>query len=111
MPSNGEMYPHWTGTGKTAAFVILAIEHCVKALRAFGEQALLRVDSGLPKKEFQVSRVVPKYVAENAGVLVISPTRKLAPQIAKEASNLAYHHWGFGVQLFIGASIDRCEIG
>ena len=91
-----------TGTGKTAAFVIPAIEQRVKALKAFGEQA--RLDSGLPRKEFQVSRVVQKYAAENAGVLIISPTRELASQIAKEASNLAYHHRGLEVQLFIGGS-------
>ena len=91
-----------TGTGKTAAFVIPAIEQRVKALNAFGEQAL--VDSGLPRDKFPMFRAVNNYARENAGVLIISPTRELATQIAKEASNLAYHQKGFGVQLFIGGS-------
>lgn len=91
-----------TGTGKTAAFMIPAIEQRVKALKVFGEQALL--DSGLPSEKFEMSRVVHKFARENAGVLIISPTRELASQIAKEASNLAYHHRGLQVQLFVGGS-------
>lgn len=91
-----------TGTGKTAAFLIPAIEQRVKALKAFGEQAL--VDSGLPRDKFSLSKVVNNYARENAGVLIISPTRELATQIAKEASNLAYHQKDIQVQLFIGGS-------
>ena len=91
-----------TGTGKTAAFMIPAIEQRVKVLNAFGEQAL--ADSGLPRDKFSMSRVVNNYARENAGVLVISPTRELATQIAKEASNLAYHQKDLQVQLFIGGS-------
>lgn len=91
-----------TGTGKTAAFMIPAIEQRVNVLEAFGEQALK--DSGLSKLKFNMSRVVRNFARENAGVLVISPTRELASQIAKEASNLAYHQKDLHVQLFIGGS-------
>ena len=91
-----------TGTGKTAAFVIPAIEQRVKVLNAFGEQAL--ADSGLSRDKFPMSRVVTNYARENAGVLIISPTRELATQIAKEASNLAYNQKGMHIQLFIGGS-------
>jgi len=91
-----------TGTGKTAAFVIPAIEQRVKTLEALGEQAL--VDSGLPRDKFPMFRAVNNYARENAGVLIISPTRELASQIAKEASNLASHQKGLQVQLFIGGS-------
>ena len=91
-----------TGTGKTAAFVIPAIEQRVKTLNAFGEQALK--DSGLPREKFPMSRAVNNYARENAGVLIISPTRELASQIAKEASNLAYHQKDLQIQLFIGGS-------
>ena len=91
-----------TGTGKTAAFMIPAIEQRIKTLKAVAEQAL--TDSGLSRDKFQMSRVEHNYARENAGVLVISPTRELATQIAKEASNLAYHQKEFGVQLFIGGS-------
>jgi len=91
-----------TGTGKTAAFVIPAIEQRVKILEAFGEQALM--DSGIPSSKFSVSRVVHNYARENAGVLIISPTRELATQIAKEASNLAHHQKDLQIQLFIGGS-------
>ena len=89
-----------TGTGKTAAFLIPAIEKRVKTLKAFGEQALL--DSGLPRQQFDISRVVRNFARENVGVLIISPTRELASQIAKEASNLAYHQKGLHVHLFVG---------
>lgn len=91
-----------TGTGKTATFVIPAIEQRVKVLKAFGEQALM--DSGLSRDKFPMSRTVHNYARENAGVLIISPTRELATQIAKEASNLAYHQKDFHIQLFIGGS-------
>ena len=91
-----------TGTGKTAAFVIPAIEQRVKILNAFGEQAL--TDSGISRDKFSMSKVVHNYARENAGVLIISPTRELATQIAKEASNLAYHQKDLHVQLFIGGS-------
>ena len=91
-----------TGTGKTAAFVIPAIEQRVKTLKAFGEQALL--DSGLSRDKFSMSRVMNNYARENAGVLIISPTRELATQIANEASNLAYHQKNLQVQLFVGGS-------
>ena len=91
-----------TGTGKTAAFVIPAIEQRVKTLKAFGERALL--DSGLSRDKFPMSRVMNNYARENAGVLIISPTRELATQIANEASNLAYHQKNLQVQLFVGGS-------
>ena len=91
-----------TGTGKTAAFLIPAIEQRLKVLDAVGKQAL--IDSGLPREKFHKSRVESNYARENAGILIISPTRELASQIAKEASNLAYHQKGFCVQLFVGGS-------
>ena len=91
-----------TGTGKTAAFAIPAIEQRVKALNAFGEQAFL--NSGLSRDKFPMFRAVNNYARENAGVLIISPTRELATQIAKEVSSLAYHQKGLQVQLFIGGS-------
>lgn len=91
-----------TGTGKTAAFVVPAIEQRVKVLEAVGERAL--VDSGLPKHKFNMSTVVHNYARENAGVLIISPTRELATQIAKETSNLAHYQKDMCVQLLIGGS-------
>ena len=91
-----------TGTGKTAAFVVPAIEQRVKALEAVGEQAL--IDSGLPKHKFNMSTVIRNYARENAGVLIISPTRELATQIAKEASNLAHYQKDMYIQLLIGGS-------
>ena len=91
-----------TGTGKTAAFVIPAIEQRVKILKELGERALM--DSGIPRDKFPMSRVVHNYARESAGVLIISPTRELATQIAKEASNLAYHQKDLQIQLLIGGS-------
>ena len=91
-----------TGTGKTAAFAIPAIEQRLKALDAFGERALL--DSGLPREKFDMAKALHVYARENAGVLVVSPTRELASQIAKEISNLACHQRGLHIQLVVGGS-------
>lgn len=91
-----------TGTGKTAAFAIPAIEQRLKTLDAFGEKALL--DSGLPREKFDMAKALHVYARENAGALVISPTRELASQIAREISNLASHQRGFHVHLVVGGS-------
>ena len=88
--------------------MIPAIEQRVKALRAFGEQALL--DSGLSRDKFNMSRVIQNFAKENAGILVISPTRELASQIAKEASNLAYHQKDMQIHLFVGGSSKRQQM-
>ncbi|OVA11865.1 Helicase [Macleaya cordata] len=68
-----------TGTGKTAAFLLPAIETVLKA-----------TSSG-------VDRRVPPIL-----VLILCPTRELASQTAAEANVMLKHHDGIGVQTLIG---------
>ncbi|KAK3013737.1 hypothetical protein RJ639_010029 [Escallonia herrerae] len=70
-----------TGTGKSAAFLIPAIETVLKAL------------SSKP-----VQRVPPVYV------LILCPTRELASQIAAEANVMIKYHDGIGVQTLVGGT-------
>ncbi|KAK3019312.1 hypothetical protein RJ639_004632 [Escallonia herrerae] len=70
-----------TGTGKSAAFLIPAIETVSKALRSTS-----------------VQRVPPVYV------LILCPTRELASQIAAEANVMIKYHDGIGVQTLVGGT-------
>ncbi|KAL5718405.1 RNA helicase [Ranunculus cassubicifolius] len=70
-----------TGTGKSAAFLLPAIETVVKAISVKSNQ-----------------RVPPVLV------LVICPTRELASQIAAEANVMVRYHDGIGVQTLIGGT-------
>ncbi|KDP25471.1 hypothetical protein JCGZ_20627 [Jatropha curcas] len=70
-----------TGTGKSAAFLLPAIE------------AVLKAKSGNANP-----RVSPIYV------LILCPTRELASQIAAEAIAMLKYHDGIGVQTLVGGS-------
>ncbi|XP_010533697.1 PREDICTED: probable DEAD-box ATP-dependent RNA helicase 48 [Tarenaya hassleriana] len=70
-----------TGTGKSMAFLLPAIETALKAMNC---------DS--------VQRVPPVYV------LVLCPTRELASQLAAEAKALLKYHDGIGVQMLVGGT-------
>ncbi|XP_059640204.1 probable DEAD-box ATP-dependent RNA helicase 48 [Cornus florida] len=70
-----------TGTGKTAAFLLPAIETVLK-----------------PSNSNRVRRVQPIYV------LVLCPTRELASQIAAEANVMLKYHDGIGVQTLVGGT-------
>ncbi|XP_074317744.1 putative DEAD-box ATP-dependent RNA helicase 48 [Silene latifolia] len=69
------------GTGKTAAFLLPAIETVLKAISSD-----------------KVQRVAPIYV------LVLCPTRELACQIAAETRALLKYHDGLGVQVISGGT-------
>jgi ATP-dependent RNA helicase MSS116 len=71
-----------TGTGKTLAFLIPAIESLIR----------LQAQQG--------NRQLP---AKNISVLILSPTRELATQIAAEAETLLRHH-PFRVQCVYGGT-------
>lgn len=91
-----------TGTGKTVAFLVPAIEARLKAIHAFAEN--VGKDSGL-KNDFTLrKRAERTFVHEHVGTLILSPTRELATQIANEAMKLTRHHEGFQVQLFVGGT-------
>lgn len=72
-----------TGTGKTLGFLIPSIER------------LARTPGGVQSGAVHV--------------LVLSPTRELALQIAKEAAALLTHHSGLGVQCVYGGTNMRSE--
>ncbi|KAF9003291.1 P-loop containing nucleoside triphosphate hydrolase protein [Cyathus striatus] len=84
-----------TGTGKTLAFLIPAVESRQKAY----EEAL--VAAGVEKNSREARSVIAQFGKDTVGAVIISPTRELAMQIAKEASTLAQHH-RMGVKLFVG---------
>ncbi|KAG5642644.1 hypothetical protein DXG03_002383 [Asterophora parasitica] len=89
-----------TGTGKTLGFLLPAIEARLKSIEAHAAQALR--DAGQePRKSLEL-RAKAQFTRETVGTLVISPTRELATQIAKEAQRLSSHLDGFGVRLFVG---------
>ncbi|XP_071702192.1 probable DEAD-box ATP-dependent RNA helicase 48 [Rutidosis leptorrhynchoides] len=72
-----------TGTGKSAAFLLPAIETVLKASNS---------------KEAKRLRVPPIHV------LILCPTRELASQIAAEANVLLKFHNGIGVQTLVGGT-------
>ncbi|KAL7544710.1 hypothetical protein ACHAWF_008071 [Thalassiosira exigua] len=67
-----------TGTGKTIAYLLPAIERLLRSERYI--------------------------VGENVGILVISPTRELANQIGDEAEKLVKHHRELSVQVAFGGT-------
>ncbi|XP_027344391.1 probable DEAD-box ATP-dependent RNA helicase 48 isoform X2 [Abrus precatorius] len=70
-----------TGTGKSAAFLLPAIETVLKAISSSTSR-----------------RVPPNPIL----VLILCPTRELASQIAAEAKVLMKYHDGIGVQTLVG---------
>lgn len=93
-----------TGTGKTLAFLIPAVESRLNALRAHAEQVARDTENN---SKTVLMRAVNKYAKQNVGALIISPTRELATQIANEAIKLTQHHDMFEVRLFVGGLPKR----
>lgn len=89
-----------TGTGKTLAFLIPAIEQRIRTLAAVGKQAA--IDAGKPDDAAIAERAARAYARTNVGTLIISPTRELATQIANEAIRAVSNHKEFEVRLFVG---------
>lgn len=91
-----------TGTGKTLAFLVPAIEARIKAIDKAGVDALEK-NGGLPDARV-VENAKRDYARNKVGTVIISPTRELATQIAHEAVKLTHWHKGFEVKLFTGGS-------
>ena len=93
-----------TGTGKTMAFLVPAIEKRIKQLEAQIQSRNERATSAgqHPVSDAERRVISQSFAKENVGTLIISPTRELATQIAVEATNLTSHHRGFGVQVLVG---------
>lgn len=88
-----------TGTGKTLAFLIPALEGRLRALSSFlTEYQAANPDSTAA----QTKKALERFATGSVGALIISPTRELATQIAQEASALTSHLSNFGVRLLVG---------
>ncbi|KAJ7581000.1 P-loop containing nucleoside triphosphate hydrolase protein [Mycena floridula] len=91
-----------TGTGKTLAFLVPAIESRIKAIAAAGEKAVK--DAGLVTDNTLRHKAERRFAQDAVGTLILSPTRELATQIANEALRLSHFHTGFEVRLFTGGT-------
>ncbi|KAG8692607.1 hypothetical protein FRC08_009670, partial [Ceratobasidium sp. 394] len=94
-----------TGTGKTLAFLVPAIEARVAAIERAKKEALEK--AGLKRDRTYEARAERAFTRTDAGTLIISPTRELATQIANEALKLTHHHDEFEVRLFVGGNSKR----
>ncbi|KAF7338780.1 hypothetical protein MSAN_02200500 [Mycena sanguinolenta] len=90
-----------TGTGKTLAFLVPAIEARVKSIE---EYIAGNTDTG------NLAHAKHRFARRTVGTLIISPTRELATQIANEALRLTHHHSDFEVRLFTGGSSKRMQM-
>jgi ATP-dependent RNA helicase MSS116 len=97
-----------TGTGKTLAFLVPAIEARIKAIEGNGKQAVR--EAGLTTDKHLEGRAKRRFIREQVGTLIISPTRELATQIANEALRLSQHHKDFEVRLFVGGNSKRMQM-
>lgn len=97
-----------TGTGKTLAFLVPAVEARLKAIDAYAKQAVK--DAGLTSDKALEARAKRIFTREHVGTLIISPTRELATQIANEALRLTHHQPGFEVRLFVGGASKRMQM-
>ncbi|KAK4052590.1 hypothetical protein OIO90_004218 [Microbotryomycetes sp. JL221] len=96
-----------TGTGKTLAFLVPAIEGRLRALEAF-ENEFRQAHPEARAQEIQ--RAVATFAKTTTGALVLSPTRELATQIAAEAESLTKHLDDFGVSLFVGGESKAIQL-
>ncbi|KAH9849629.1 P-loop containing nucleoside triphosphate hydrolase protein [Lenzites betulinus] len=92
-----------TGTGKTLAFLVPAVEARLKALQGIYEQ-----NSEMDAKT--ANRAAERFARDNVGALILSPTRELATQIANEAIKLTKHLNGFEVRLLVGGLSKRHQM-
>jgi ATP-dependent RNA helicase MSS116 len=97
-----------TGTGKTLAFLVPAIEARIKAIDKAGVDALEK-SGGRPDARV-VESAKRNHARKTVGTVVISPTRELATQIAHEAIKLTHWHKGFEVKLFTGGSSKGLQL-
>ncbi|KAJ7074944.1 P-loop containing nucleoside triphosphate hydrolase protein [Mycena belliarum] len=90
-----------TGTGKTLAFLVPAIE---ARLKSIAEHMAGNHDTG------NLATAKARFTRRTVGTLIISPTRELATQIANEALRLTHHHQDFEVRLFTGGTSKRIQV-
>lgn len=95
-----------TGTGKTLAFLVPAIEARLKAI----ERAGLDTQTSGVSDPHARHRAELSFARQQVGTLIISPTRELATQIANEAIRASFWHKGFEVRLFTGGASKRNQM-
>ncbi|GAA5839658.1 hypothetical protein JCM5353_003332 [Sporobolomyces roseus] len=90
-----------TGTGKTLAFLIPALEGRLRSLETF----LAKFKEENPQASTSdAKKALADYAKQTVGALILSPTRELATQIANEAIALTTHLPQFGVRLLVGGA-------
>lgn len=116
-----------TGTGKTLAFLIPALDARVKAIAAASKgvglspafvKRLKTQSPDLSKFDWQTMSSSKKqdfgrqiYARASVGALIISPTRELAAQIADEAVKLSKRHSNITVHLCVGGENKGRQLG
>ncbi|KIJ63189.1 hypothetical protein HYDPIDRAFT_168742 [Hydnomerulius pinastri MD-312] len=97
-----------TGTGKTIAFLIPAIQ---SRLNYIEHNAMLAViNAGQGPSPHLAGRARHAFRRACAGPLILSPTRELALQIANDALKLTTHQKEFEVRLFVGGATKRQQM-
>ncbi|KAJ1032310.1 hypothetical protein NDA18_001797 [Ustilago nuda] len=110
-----------TGTGKTIAFLVPALEARLRSIEDVRNgkfpkpwlDMLQRHRPGLDVaslKKNELDDIVKQFVNNTVGILVLSPTRELATQIAEEAKKLLTHLPDFKVQLLVGGASRNFQI-
>ncbi|KAF9554144.1 DEAD-domain-containing protein [Agrocybe pediades] len=101
-----------TGTGKTMAFLVPAIEARLAQLSSHAAKIQAEANAAsTPLSRGDIAAALNKYAQDNVGTLIISPTRELATQIAVEAQNLTTHQQGWQVQVLLGGESKGMQIG
>ncbi|KAL4073538.1 DEAD-domain-containing protein [Scleroderma citrinum] len=96
-----------TGTGKTLAFLIPAVENRLKTAHQHAEEVVR--SSGLSSAGL-VSRAGNAFRRTSPGPLILSPTRELAVQIANVVLKLTEHHPNFQVRLLVGGASKTAQL-
>ncbi|EGF98209.1 uncharacterized protein MELLADRAFT_40958, partial [Melampsora larici-populina 98AG31] len=96
-----------TGTGKTLAFLIPAIESRLRDLKGEAERFTTQNPNSSQHDLFRHMRT---YENDTTGIVILSPTRELATQIATEAIKLTSHIKDFGVRLFVGGASKSLQL-
>ncbi|GAA5937231.1 hypothetical protein JCM3775_001586 [Rhodotorula graminis] len=90
-----------TGTGKTLAFLIPALEGRLNELESFLET--FKAENPEASSQ-EAKKALAAHAKASVGTLILSPTRELATQIANEAIALTSHLPQFGVRLLVGGA-------
>jgi ATP-dependent RNA helicase MSS116 len=96
-----------TGTGKTLAFLIPALEGRLNALESYARQFALENPTAT---NTEGKKALAAFAKNSCGALILSPTRELATQIANEAIALTTHLPQFGVRLLVGGSSRSIQL-